>query len=80
MDDLDPVGVVDLDGFPIFPAHDLFIQFDRDALRRQGKFPEQFDEIDLFFDFARFAVDKNFHAPDFTKSKIQNLKSKISFA
>jgi len=77
MDDLDPVGVVDENAFPIFPAHDLFIQLDRDAFRRQRKFFKQLYEINLFCDFARFAINKNFHAFDFTKSKIQNLKSKI---
>lgn len=79
MNDLDLVGVVDENRFPILFTHDFAVQLDRDALRRQGKFFQQFKQINLFRDFFGFAVNNYFHAFDFNnpKPQIPNSKSRL---
>ncbi len=81
MDDLDLVRVVYQDAFPIFFPHDFPVQFNRNAFRRQSEFFEKFEQIHLFRDFFRFAVDKNFHDLILSnQSAIQNHQSKINLA
>ena len=48
MDDFYFIRVVYKDAFPIFLAHNLFVQFNRDVFRRQGKFLEKFEQVELF--------------------------------
>ena len=61
MDDFDFVGIFDANGFPIFFPHDRLVEFNGDALTRQRKFYEQFDQIRFVGDFFGLAVNKNFH-------------------
>ena len=57
MDHLDPVPFTHHSLRPIGAANDHFIQFDSDTLRRQRKYFEQPDEIDVDWKFARFAIE-----------------------
>src|SRR5260370_13873291 len=59
MNNLDPVPVRKHRFWPVVAAHDLLIQLDRNAFRRQRKFLYQLAQLQSVANFADFTIDLN---------------------